>query len=319
MADDLLAIRGLEVEVPDATAGPRLVVAEVDLVVRAADRIGIVGESGAGKSLTLLAAVGLIPPPARRVAGSIEIDGRDLDRLSANDRAAIRGRRVALLMQGAATSLSPTWTVGAQLSEVLRLHRGLTRRQAAEAAAELLESVAVQRPVELLDAWPHELSGGQAQRVVLALALAGDPAVLLADEPTTGLDGVTRSSVLDLLDRVCDQRRLALILVSHDVSMVARLVRRVHVMLSGRIVEQGPIDRVLSDPRHPYTRRLVSAAIDGHAPPIVASDEASRGCVWSSRCPLVREACRLVEPALDEVALDHRSRCPVTAGGAEAV
>jgi len=311
MRSDILAIRGLRL----VTDGPerRVLVDGVDLSAGSGSRIGIVGDSGSGKSLTLLAAVGLLPAAIHRASGDITVDGRRSEDLGHAELARVRAHRIALLPQGAASSLSPTWTVGSQLTEAVRLHRGLHRHDARRTALELLSSVAVERPDELFRAWPHQISGGQAQRVVLALALAGRPAVLLADEPTTGLDGPTASRLLDVVERVCEDHRMGLVIVSHDLAVVARTAQHVLVMLAGRIVEDGPVTAVLSDARHPYSRRLVAAATGGDPGTLEHDPDVSEsGCRWAPRCALRRAECLIAEPELAPVGRDHRARCPVT-------
>lgn len=311
MTADVLALRALRITTNGTD--PRTLVDGVDLTVAAGDRIGIVGDSGSGKSLTLLAGVGLLPAAVSRSGGEVEIDGRRLGELSQADLARVRARRVALLPQGAVSSLSPTWTVGAQLEEVVRLHRGTSRRDAGRDAAELLRMVAIDRPEELLGAWPHQISGGQAQRVVLALALAGRPAVLLADEPTTGLDGPTAARLLAVLDTVCAEHGLGLVVVSHDLAVVAACADRVLVMFDGRVLEEGPVVEILTRPRHPYTRRLVAAAAGNADPSPVDASVPRDGCRWAPRCALRRPACLRAEPELLTVGPTHRARCPVTA------
>ena len=314
MASDVLSVRGLRLATDGSEA--TALVDGVELSVAAGDRIGIVGDSGSGKSLTLLAGVGLLPDSVRRTAGVVEIDGRPLEDLSSDELSRARGRRVALMPQGAASSLSPTWTVGSQLAEAVRLHRGGGRREALRTAAELLRAVAVEDPESLLGAWPHQISGGQAQRVVLALALTGRPAVLLADEPTTGLDGPTTSRLLDVLESVCDEHRMGLVVVSHDLAVVARCARRVLVMLDGRVVEDAPTTVLLSAARHPYARRLVAAATTREVEPTTRDPEVqTTGCSWAPRCRLRRADCVTAVPDLLPVGPDHRARCPVTAEG----
>jgi len=308
---DVLAIRGLRL----ATDGSerRVVVDGIDLSAGPGSRMGVVGDSGSGKSLTLLAAVGLLPAAIHRVAGDVTVDGRRLDDLEPAELARMRAHRIALLPQGAASSLSPTWTVGSQLEEAVRLHRGLDRHGARRTALELLSSVAVERPDQLYRAWPHQISGGQAQRVLLALALAGRPAVLLADEPTTGLDGPTASRLLDVVERVCEDHRMGLVVVSHDLSVVVRTADHVAVMLAGRIVEDGPVTAVLSGARHPYTRRLVAAATGSDAGALEHdADVPDSGCRWAPRCAMRRADCVTAEPELVPVGPGHRARCPVT-------
>jgi peptide/nickel transport system ATP-binding protein len=253
--DPLLAASGLEVVVPDGRDGHRTVVDRVSIDLAAGERVGLVGSSGSGKSLTLSAMIGLAPPGAEIRGGRILIDGVEASRIDG-----FRGGTVGLVLQEAASALNPVYSVGFQLVETLRAHGIARGSEARTRVRELLAEVAFDDPEVVEPAYPFELSGGQAQRVMLALALAGEPTVLLADEPTTGLDTVTEAQILDLLRRITDERGLALLLVSHDLAVIANVVSRVLVMHRGQIVEQGPTDEVLNRPRHPETERLVAAA-----------------------------------------------------------
>jgi ABC-type glutathione transport system ATPase component len=254
-AEPVLEVAGLRVGFPTGDGGLRTVVDDVSFTVGEGERVGLVGASGSGKSLTTLAVLGLVPEPGRVLAGRVSVAGRDAARVPR-----FRGGAVGLVLQEAASALNPVYSVGFQLAETLGAH-GIARGAAARrAAVSLLEEVALDEPEPVLAAYPHQLSGGQAQRVMLALALAGKPRVLLADEPTTALDPVTQARVLELLVRVTDRRRLGLLLVSHDLRLVAGLVHRVLVMDAGTIVEQGPAAEVFAAPGHAATRRLVAAA-----------------------------------------------------------
>ncbi len=254
-ADPLLEVDGLTVTVPDGGGGRRPAVDGVSFAVAQGERVGLVGESGSGKSLTLLGVLGLVPEPAEISAGRVAVHG-----VPAADVPRFRGGAVGLVLQEAGSALNPVFRIGSQLVETVRAHSEASRAQARDRALELLAEVALDDPDELLEAYPFELSGGQAQRVLIALALAGDPVVLLADEPTTALDVVTQARILDLLVHVTEERELGLVLVSHDLAVVAGLVHRVVVMDRGRIVEQGSPERVLRRPRHVATQRLVAAA-----------------------------------------------------------
>jgi ABC-type dipeptide/oligopeptide/nickel transport system ATPase component len=230
---------------------------DVSFVVGEGERVGLVGESGCGKSLTALAVLGLVPEPGSVRVRRVTVAGRD-----ATEIPDLRGGEVGLVLQEAGSALNPVYSIGFQLVETLQAHAIARGREARRAALALLEEVAIDEPGLVFAAYPHQLSGGQAQRVMLALALAGKPRVLIADEPTTALDVLTQARVLALMARITDQRRLGLLLVSHDLGLLAGLVHRMLVMDHGAIVEEGPVDRVFAAPEHPATRRLVEAA--GH-------------------------------------------------------
>jgi len=254
-ADPLLRVDGLEVAFPDGRGGRRVVVDGVSLTVGAGERVGLVGASGSGKSLTALAILGLTPEPGEIRAGRVAIGGR-----ASAEIEGCRGGVVGLVLQEAGSALNPVYSIGFQLVETLEAH-GVARGGAArQRALALLREVALDDPEPVFNAYPHQLSGGQAQRVMLALALAGEPKVVVADEPTTALDLVTQAQILELLVRITDERGLGLLLVSHDLAVIAQLVHRVVVMDKGRIVEEGPTADVLREPKHPSTRGLVAAA-----------------------------------------------------------
>jgi peptide/nickel transport system ATP-binding protein/peptide/nickel transport system permease protein len=254
-ADPLLEVVGLEVAFPHGKGGLRAVIDGVSLTVGSGERVGLVGESGSGKSLTALAILGLVPEPGEIRAGRVTIDGA-----ASAEIPGCRGGVVGLVLQEAGSALNPVFSIGFQLVETLEAH-GIARGEAArQRALALLGEVALDDPEPILEAYPHQLSGGQAQRVMLALALAGEPRLLVADEPTTALDLITQTQILELLVRVTDDRGLGLLLVSHDLAVIAQLVHRVVVMHAGRVVEEGPTADVLRKPKHPSTRGLVAAA-----------------------------------------------------------
>ncbi len=254
-AEPLLEVDGLEVAFPDGGGGRRAVVKGVSLTVGAGERVGLVGESGSGKSLTALAILGLAPEPGEICAGRVTIGG-----VVAAEIPDCRGGVVGLVLQEAGSALNPVYSIGFQLVETLEAH-GIARGGAARnRALALLKEVALDDPEPIFAAYPHQLSGGQAQRVMLALALAGEPRVVVADEPTTALDLITQAQILELLVRITDDRGLGLLLVSHDLAVIAQLVHRVVVMHAGRIVEEGRTADVLRAPKHPSTQGLVAAA-----------------------------------------------------------
>ncbi|MFJ4657550.1 ATP-binding cassette domain-containing protein [Nocardia sp. NPDC088792] len=227
--------------------------------LEAGDRLGVIGESGSGKSLTALAILGLLPDEAE-VTGSIRFDGAEL--LGRNDRelSKIRGDRIAMVFQEPLSALDPLMRVGKQIAEPLRLHRELSRRQARDAAIELAARVGLPDPEHIVRAYPHQLSGGQRQRVGIAAALASRPALLIADEPTTALDVTVQAEILTLLDDLVDGHDTALLFITHDLAVLARIVRRVLVLGEGRVLETGDLDRILHEPEHPYTRTLLELA-----------------------------------------------------------
>jgi ABC-type dipeptide/oligopeptide/nickel transport system ATPase component len=250
----LLAVEGLTVEI-----GGRNVVDGVSFEVVAGGRLGVIGESGSGKTMTALAIVGLAPDGAT-ISGRVRLDGADV--LGRDDRsaAALRGERVAMVFQDPRTALNPVMRVGRQISEPLRLHRGMRRGQAAAAAVELCTRVGLPDPERIVRAYPHQLSGGQRQRVGIAMALACRPALLIADEPTTALDVTVQAEVMALLRELVDEDGTALLFISHDLALVSGVVDDVIVMRDGAVVERGPVDAVTSAPAHAYTTELLDAA-----------------------------------------------------------
>jgi len=260
----LLRVDGLEVAFPAAGGGWESRLHGVSLSAKSGERIGLVGASGSGKSLTALAILGLVQEPGKIRAGRVLVEG-----VEASDVDGFRGGVVGLVLQEAGSALNPTYSVGYQLVETIEAHGTVGEGSARRRAIDLLDEVALEDSEDLVDAYPHQLSGGQAQRVMIALALAGNPRVIIADEPTTALDVITQAKIIELLVRITDQRDLALLLVSHDLAVLAGLVHRVVVLEQGRVVEEGPADEVLSNPKHPETSRLVAAArtLRGHRGP----------------------------------------------------
>ncbi|PKU22465.1 ABC transporter ATP-binding protein [Telmatospirillum siberiense] len=288
---------------------PRGTVTAVDGVsfsLAAGETLGIVGESGCGKSQTLFSIMGLLPSNAR-VGGSIGFEGQELIGLPPGEMNRLRGIRLALVFQDPMTALNPYLTVERQLCEVLEYHKGLSRADARAEALEALRRVHMPEPERQLRRYPHELSGGMRQRVVIAMAMIGKPALLLADEPTTALDVTIQAEILDLLAEQSDSGT-AIVLVTHDLGVVARLCDRVAVMYAGRVVEQGPTRAVFHAPRHPYTQGLLAALprlddlasagrkpIEGQPPDLLALPP---GCAFSPRCPLADGPCREMSPEL---------------------
>ena len=311
-AAELLRIKDLRVEF-----GPVTVLHGIDLTLRRGEALGLVGESGSGKSVTWLAALGLLPPVAR-VSGKVLLDNADLLTATPEALAAIRGKRVGLIFQDPISSLNPVHRVGAQVEEVLQVHRGLAGAAGRAEARRLFELVGIPDPGNRLDLYPHELSGGQNQRVMIAMTLAGQPDILVADEPTTALDVTIQAQILDLLDRLRREFGMALVLISHDLGVVAEMCERVAVMYAGRVVEQAPTNELFTTPAHPYTRGLLAAlpplsgpsrrlvAIPGNVP---EPWNLPPGCAFAPRCPDAFEECGYGVPAFREAGPGHGAAC----------
>jgi len=302
----LLEIRNLSVEFP-AGAGTLRAVEEVTLEIEEGEVLGIVGESGSGKSVTMLAVMGLVPFPGRVRADRLAFDGRDLRTLSDAERRQLIGKDVAMIFQDPQTSLNPCFTVGFQLAETLRLHEGLDRNMARRRAIELLDRVGIPAPESRMSAFPHQLSGGMSQRVMIAMAIACTPRLLIADEPTTALDVTIQAQILDLLRTLQRERGMALVLISHNMGVIAEMAHRVMVMYAGQIVEERAAASLFEAPQHPYTAALLASLPERSAeherlvtiPGVVpgAFDRPS-GCLFSPRCRYATEHSRRVQPEL---------------------
>ena len=314
----LLQLRGLDTRfrvgrsVWNAVSG-------VDMVIRPGEAIGIVGESGSGKTVTALSILGLVAsPPGRIDGGEVLFNGEDLLGLPAGRLRAIRGDRIAYVFQDPLTTLNPLQSVGAQVAEAITAHRRLSRREAWSRAVALLDSVGIPEPAQKARAYPHELSGGQRQRIGIAMALANQPDIVVADEPTTALDVTTQARVLKLLAELRRKNDAAMIFISHDFGVVAELCDRVYVMYGGRVVESGPVREVLQRPAHPYTARLLACVprigqgrhaiqpIPGLPP---ATNALPPGCAFAPRCTLAIAECRSGDIALAAVGPEHAARC----------
>ncbi|MGD9741243.1 MAG: ABC transporter ATP-binding protein [Dongiaceae bacterium] len=306
-AAPLLAIEGLTVAFRGEDETLR-VVEEASLTLRAGEAVGLVGESGCGKSVTAMSVMRLLPtPPAKIEAGRIRFDGEDLLQLGEPRMRAIRGDRIGMVFQEPMTSLNPTLTIGFQIAEVLRVHRGMSGAQALEEAVRLLAAVGVGAPRRRVEQYPHQLSGGLRQRAMIAMALACRPRLLIADEPTTALDVTIQAQILDLLRRLRQEFQMALLLITHDLGVVAELCDRVSVMYAGRIVEEAPAASLFRRPRHPYTLGLLAsrprlggtadrlATIPGNVPP---PGRRGVGCSFVDRCPRRLARCATERPAL---------------------
>ncbi|MGB4599476.1 MAG: ABC transporter ATP-binding protein [Trichlorobacter sp.] len=313
----LLELTALSTTITTPTGMVRAV-QEVSLSVERGQTVALVGESGSGKSITARSIMGLLPPAARIVAGSIRFEGQELVDLPAEQRRALRGSRMAMVFQEPMTSLNPVLRIGEQLSEPLQLHRGMDRKTAAIEAAHLLHQVGISDPGLRLRDYPHQLSGGQRQRVMIAMALACNPALLIADEPTTALDVTIQVQILELIDRLQADQGLALLLITHDLGIVAERADQVHVMYAGRIVESSPTRELLASPAHPYTVGLLASlpenvipgsplnAIPGQPPDLAAE---LIGCPFRERCPDAFALCGSAMPGQRALTAGHAVRC----------
>lgn len=318
MGEPILDVQDLEVEFL-TDKGWVTVVDRVSFAVHAGETLGLVGESGSGKTVTSLSIMQLIPvPPGRISGGRILFQGQDLAAMSDRQLSDLRGNDIAMVFQESMTSLNPAFTIGDQIAEVVRRHRRCTRKQARERAIEVLELVQIPNPAERLEAYPHEFSGGMRQRAAIAMALACDPKLLIADEPTTALDVTVQAQILELLRDLQERLGMAILFVTHNLGVVADLCDRVTVMYAGRIVETAAVDDLFARPRHPYSEGLLQSmpqlgtrgerlpSIPGTPPMPWAMP---KGCRFHPRCPYANADCRSGEIQLYEVAPGHLSRC----------
>ncbi|HTR95256.1 MAG TPA: ABC transporter ATP-binding protein [Trebonia sp.] len=316
----LLEVNSLTVALP-TRAGYRNAVDNVSLTVNSGEVVGIAGESGSGKTMTALSLFGLLPHGAR-VAGEARLDGTNLLALRGKQLRAVRGRQVAMVSQDPSAALHPILTIGTQLTEHMRHHLGVSKSEALSRAAELLDTVRIPDPERALSSYPGQFSGGMRQRIAIAVALAAEPRLLVADEPTTALDVTVQAGILRLLDRLCRERDMAVIVITHDLGVMSALARRVYVMYAGRLAEAGPTTRLLTSPRHPYTRGLLDALphpeaggaplvpIGGTPPSLGAVPD---GCPFHPRCSHAVASCATARPdavqASDEDG-PHLLACP---------
>jgi peptide/nickel transport system ATP-binding protein len=306
MPDALLSVKDLRVEFP-TRQGTLVAVDGVSLSIAPGEVLGVVGESGAGKSLTGAAVIGLIDPPGRIGAGEVWLGGRRIDNLPADGLRRVRGREIGAVFQDPLTSLNPLYTIGRQLAETIMTHLRLSASAARKRAIELLGEVGIPAPERRFDHYPHQFSGGMRQRVVIALALAASPKLIIADEPTTALDVSIQAQIIALLKRLCRDHGTAVMLITHDMGVIAETADRVAVMYAGRIAEIGPVADVIHRPRHPYTQGLMGsipsivaereqlAQIDGSMPRLTAIPA---GCAFHPRCPHAFDRCRRERPEL---------------------
>ncbi len=317
----LLQIDGLRT-VFDTSEGEAVAVDGLELSIAQGETVGIVGESGCGKSVTALSVMRLIQsPPGRIAAGRILFEGRDLLALNEKQMRSVRGNEIAMVFQEPMTSLNPVFPVGAQVGEALRIHRGLGHAEAEREAVRMLKLVEIPEAAARARDYPHQLSGGMRQRVMIAMALSCEPKLLIADEPTTALDVTIQAQVLDLLGALKERIGMAVMLITHDLGVVAEQAERVIVMYAGRVVEEGPVDRVLASPVHPYTRGLLASqpalgqehgelkTIPGMVPRLT---ELPAGCRFRDRCDRAEPRCSSTDPALTDCGPAHRAACIVT-------
>ena len=306
MTVPLLEVRNLRIEFP-TRRGTLVAVDDVSLTIVPGEVLGVVGESGAGKSLTGAAIIGLLEPPGRIARGEVFLNGRRIDNLPADAMRKVRGREIGAIFQDPLTSLNPLYTVGRQLIETIQTHLDVSQDEARKRAIRLLSDTGIPAPERRIDQYPHQFSGGMRQRVVIALALAAEPKLLIADEPTTALDVSIQAQIIALLKRLCKEHGAAVMLVTHDMGVIAETADRVAVMYSGRIAEIGPVADVIHRPQHPYTIGLMGsipsmtqdnerlAQIDGAMPRLTAIPT---GCAFHPRCPRVFERCARERPGL---------------------
>ncbi len=314
VAETTLAVDGLTVEI-DTPRGVIRPVEDVSLSVRAGQTLAVVGESGSGKSLAATSVMGLLPAEARVVAGSAWFEGRDLLRLDEPALRTLRGSAMTMIFQDSMSTLNPVHRAGDQVVEAIRAHRAVATAEARARALDLFRRVGIADPERRLAAFPHEMSGGMRQRVMIAMAIANRPKLLIADEPTTALDVTVQAQILSLLAELQRETKTALIVITHSLGVVAEIADRVVVMYAGQIVEEGDVATVFAAPLHPYTRALLDATPDGAAPPeaipglVPAPHAFSRGCRFAPRCALALPACSAAPVALEEASADRRTRC----------
>jgi peptide/nickel transport system ATP-binding protein len=290
--------------------------------VNEGETLAVVGESGCGKSVTAMSILRLVPEPPAKIAGSIRLQGKELLALSEREMRAIRGNDISMIFQEPMTSLNPVLTVGRQLGETLRLHERIDRDAAEARAVEMLTLVGIPEPRRRLSEYPHQLSGGMRQRVMIAIALACNPKLLIADEPTTALDVTIQAQILDLMKDLKRRVGAAIVLITHDLGVVAEVAERVMVMYAGRKLEEAPVGQLFRTPRHPYTQGLLGAvpklgsSLTGGAsklaeiPGLVPDlKQRIKGCIFASRCPQATELCRQVAPAIERKARGHLAAC----------
>lgn len=318
LAESLLHVKNLVTSFK-TEAGTIRAVDDVSIQVRKGETVGLVGESGCGKSVTSLSILRLVQsPPGYIESGRVEFDGQNLLELDEAGMRKIRGNRISMIFQEPMTSLNPVFTIGDQIGEVFRIHQKLGRKEARQRAIEMLRLVKIPAPEERVDEYPHQLSGGMRQRIMIAMALACRPELLIADEPTTALDVTIQAQILDLVASLQQELNMAILLITHDLGVVAEVCDYIIVMYAGKIVEQGPVAEIFREPKHPYTAGLLRSiprlgqkvkelpTIEGSVPSLA---NLPVGCRFQARCESVHDKCRQVEPSLFQVTDAHSSAC----------
>ncbi|GHD61413.1 dipeptide/oligopeptide/nickel ABC transporter ATP-binding protein [Thalassobaculum fulvum] len=321
MTEPLLDIRGLKTHFKTDDGMVRAVDG-VDIAIGRGETVGVVGESGCGKTVTAMTVMKLIAmPPGEIVEGEILWQGRDIVKMSPDEMRKIRSKEIGIIFQEPMTSLNPVYTVGDQIAEVVRLHEGLSRREATDRAIEMLRLVNIPTPERRVKDYPHQFSGGMRQRVMIAMALSCNPQLLIADEPTTALDVTIQAQILDLLAEMRERLGMAIMLITHDMGVVAETTHRVVVMYAGRVVEEATVDRLFGDPKHPYTQGLIRSipridtaaekkerleAIGGVVPSLLHPPP---GCRFAARCRFATDKCTEAMPPLRDVAPGHKVAC----------
>jgi oligopeptide/dipeptide ABC transporter ATP-binding protein len=322
MTQPLLDVRDLHT-VFDMPEGRLDAVDRVSFQIFPGETLGLVGESGCGKSVTALSLLRLVPsPPGSIAGGEIRFQDKDLLKLPEAEMRAVRGNQISMIFQEPMTSLNPVFTIGSQISEAIGLHRNLSRREVRDRVIEMLHLVGIPRPEERLNDYPHQLSGGMRQRVMIAMALSCTPMLLIADEPTTALDVTIQAQILDLISRLKEELTMSVLLITHDLGIIAEVAQRVVVMYAGRVVESCGVEAIFGQPRHPYTVGLLGSlprlgrgdgsrrerleAIPGSVPTLLDREP---GCPFAPRCPRVVGPCRREDPPLERVGPDHWAAC----------
>ncbi len=325
MAERLLSVEGLRVEF-DTRDGVAKVIDNLNIHLAEGETLGIVGESGCGKSMTALSIMGLVPiPPGRIAGGRILLQGEDLLAATEARMRQVRGNEISMIFQEPMTSLNPVYSIGNQIAETARLHEGLSRSAARERALEMLVAVGIPAAERRIDEFPHQMSGGMRQRVMIAMALACQPRVLIADEPTTALDVTVQAQIFDLLNDLKERTGTAIIMITHDMGAIAEMAQRVVVMYAGRIIEQADVVQILTDPRHPYTQGLIRCVphltqnptaerpplleIPGVVPPLT---QLGSGCPFAPRCEYADAKCRAEMPPSRTIGDSHDVACWLT-------
>ena len=320
MSDNVLEVQHLRVEFP-TRKGLLVAVDDVSFEIAEGEILGLVGESGAGKSLTGAAIIGLLEPPGHIAGGEISVGGHRIDNLSEKKMSGVRGRMIGAIFQDPLTSLDPLMTIGDQLVETIMRHLPLDAQEAKKRAIDLLSQTGIPAPERRFNQYPHQFSGGMRQRVVIALALAAKPKLIIADEPTTALDVSVQAQIIELLKKLAHESHSGVLLITHDMGVIAETANRVAVMYSGRIVEIGPVAEVLHNPKHPYTKGLMAAIpdmtetteflhqIEGSMPNLA---NIPTGCAFHPRCPLKTDKCAALRPHLISAAPCHKVACWLT-------